>query len=172
MEKVLQPLVASQISFAIIPLLSLLSLLVLAKTDLLSIVFTTSVLKILLICVFGIFVFRGLKNSIKDLETISYGYHTTIAMLFGWMIASDKLFLEKNGTMEDVAIYSVALLFPNQIKALYSVINQMIIPQITEASSVRDAWTYLKPRYLKIILLFSCIGFVGLYIPHHYSIPF
>ena len=156
-------LVASQISFAIIPLLSLLSLLALAKTDLLSIVFTTSFLKILLICGFGIFVFKRLKNSNKDSETISYGYHTTTAMLFGWMIATDKLFLENNGTMEDVAVYSVALLFPNQIKALYSVINQMIIPQITEASSVREAWKYLKPRYLKIILLFSCIGFVGFF---------
>lgn len=156
-------LVASQISFAIIPLLSLLSLLALAKTDLLSIVFTTSILKILLICGFGFFVFKGLRNSFKDSDTISYGYHTTTAMLFGWMIATDKIFLENNGTMEDVAVYSVALLFPNQIKALYSVINQMIIPKITEASSIREAWTYLKPRYLKIILLFSCIGFVGFF---------
>ena len=156
-------LVASQISFAIIPLLSLLSLLALAKTDLLSIVFTTSILKIFLICGLGIFVFKGLRNSFKDSDTISYGYHTTTAMLFGWMIATDKIFLENNGTMEDVAVYSVALLFPNQIKALYSVINQMIIPKITEASSIREAWTYLKPRYLKIILLFSCIGFVGFF---------
>jgi O-antigen/teichoic acid export membrane protein len=156
-------LVASQISFAIIPLLSLLSLLALAKTDLLSIVFTTSILKILLICGFGFFVLKGLKNSIKNSETIVYGYHTTTAMLFGWMIATDKLFLENNGTIEDVAVYSVALLFPNQIKALYSVINQMIIPQITGASSVREAWAYLKPRYLKIILLFSCIGIIGFF---------
>ena len=164
-------LVASQISFAIIPLLSLLCLLALAKTDLLSIVFTTSILKILLICGFGIFVFKGLKNSNKDSETITYGYHTTTAMLFGWMIASDKLFLENNGTMEDVAIYSVALLFPNQIKVFYGVINQMIIPQITEASSIREAWTYLKPRYPKIILLFSCIGFVGFF-AFPFVIPF
>ena len=156
-------LIISQISFAIIPLFSLLLLIAVEMTDLFSIVFTTSILKILLICGFGFFVFKGLKNSIKNSETISYGYHTTTAMLFGWMIATDKLFLENNGTMEDVAVYSVALLFPNQIKALYSVINQMIIPQITEASSIREAWTYLKPRYLKVILLFSSIGFVGFF---------
>ena len=157
-------LVASQISFAIIPLLSLLSLLALAKTDLLSIVFTTSILKIFLICGFGFFVFKGLKNSIKNSKTITYGYHTTTAMLFGWMIATDKLFLEKNGTLEDVAVYSVALLFPNQITVFYSCINQMIIPHITEASSVREAWKYLKPRYFKIIFLFVFIGGIGFYI--------
>ena len=157
-------LVLSQICFAIVPLLSLLFLLVLQRTDLLSIVFTTSIIKILLICGFGIFVFKGLKNSIKESETISYGYHTTTAMLFGWMIATDKLFLESNGSMEEVAVYSVALLFPNQITVFYSGINQMIIPHITEASSVREAWKYLKPRYFKIIFLFVFIGGIGFYI--------
>lgn len=111
-----------------------------------------------------IYTFRSQReNQKEDKPTIHYGFHVTGAALLGWLIATDKFIINEYLSAVDVAVYSVALIFPNQIRTLYSIFNQMILPNITRANSVREAWDYLRKRFFLLYIVFALIGIAGFF---------
>jgi O-antigen/teichoic acid export membrane protein len=106
-------------------------------------------------------IFKSLKNNTPNEQTIDYGLHTSLALSLGGLIVADKILIGAHLSVADVAVYSVALLFPDQIKMIYGVINQILVPDMYKAESIQHGWDYLKPKALKICLLFAAIGVAG-----------
>ncbi len=101
------------------------------------------------------------ENKTWNNATIKYGFHTTAAAMLSSLIYTDKLLLNHFFSAATVAIYSVAMLFPAQIKSIYLIFSQMITPKIYGADSVTDAWEYLRAKMPLLLLLFAVIGIAG-----------
>lgn len=104
---------------------------------------------------------RHRRNNQENQETIRYGIHATAATLLGGLILTDRVIINHYLSIEQVAVYSIALLFPDQIRTLYSIFNQMLLPQLAAAKNVKEAWRYLKPKFPLLLGLFSAIGLGG-----------
>ncbi len=108
-----------------------------------------------------IYAFRNRCNQMEDRGTIHYGFHATMATLLVGATLTDKIIINHYLSIEDVAVYSIALLFPNQIKILYSIFNQIFIPKFSAAKDIRSAWQYLKPKFPIVLGIFLTIGIGG-----------
>jgi O-antigen/teichoic acid export membrane protein len=106
-------------------------------------------------------ILRSRTNKLEHSEPIEYGFHTTAATLLSGLITTDKLIIYGHLTSTAVAVYSIALIFPTQIKYLYAIFNQMITPNVYKAASVADAWKYLKGKLAILVPLFILVGLVG-----------
>ncbi len=106
---------------------------------------------------------KKIKNIEIDNDLIHYGYLLSGSMFIPVLLSFDKLLISEYLSFSDVAIYSVALIFPLQIKVLYGIINRLISPHISSASSIEEAWQYLKPKMFSITILFAVIGIIGFY---------
>lgn len=110
---------------------------------------------------------RKRLNDAKDNELINYGYKLSWAMIIPVIISFDKLIISEYLTLEDVAIYSISMLFPSYAKVLYSIINRLLTPKISSSNSIQEAWIYLKPKLMIISFLFLFIGIVGFFTIEH-----
>lgn len=108
-----------------------------------------------------VYMLRSRENNIKDEPTIKYGLHVAAASLLVALIDTDKLIINEFISVTDVAVYSIALIFPKQLGKVFDVFDQFIAPKIYKADSVKDAWRYFKPKFFLLCLLFTLIGLVG-----------
>jgi O-antigen/teichoic acid export membrane protein len=120
----------------------------------------TSIISVVLV----VYIIFHRENNYTDKSVISFGYHATAASLLNVLVLTDKFIISEFLAIEDVAIYAIALVFPNQIKALFGIFSQMITPQISKVDKIADAWEYLKPKLPFITLLFFSIGIVGFFL--------
>lgn len=151
-----------QINYALIGLLSLVISLIIIENIYLVILITFSSVAVANVFIIKYFQKRIVNNT-KDDELINYGYKLSWAMIIPVVMSFDKLIISEYLTIEDVAIYSIAMLFPSYVKTLYSIISRIITPSISSANSIKEAWKYLKPKLLKISILFFIIGIVGFF---------
>lgn len=152
-----------QIYYALIGLISLVISLIAIKNIYLVVFITFSCIAIANILIIKYFQ-KKVINKIKDNELITYGYKLSWAMIIPVVMSFDKLIIAEYLTIKDVAIYSVAILFPSYIKTLYNIISRLITPSISSAKNVKEAWDYLKPKLVKISILFFLIGLIGFFI--------
>jgi O-antigen/teichoic acid export membrane protein len=106
---------------------------------------------------------KRVVNGEKDRSLIRYGYVLSGSMLVPVILSFDKLIISEYLSLSDVAIYSVALLLPNQVKILYSIIDRLVSPKISSAKSIEEAWHYMRPKMKPIIALFFVVGIVGFF---------
>ncbi len=151
-----------QINYALIGLLSLVISLIIIENIYLVILITFGSVAIANVFIIKYFQKRIVNNT-KDDELINYGYKLSWAMIIPVVMSFDKLIISEYLTIEDVAIYSIAMLFPSYVKTLYSIISRIITPSISSANSIKEAWKYLKPKLLKISILFFIIGVAGFF---------
>ncbi len=151
-----------QINYALIGLLSLVISLIIIENIYLVILITFGSVAIANVFIIKYFQKRIVNNT-KDDELINYGYKLSWAMIIPVVMSFDKLIISEYLTIEDVAIYSIAMLFPSYVKTLYSIISRLITPAISSANSIKEAWKYLKPKLLKISILFFIIGVAGFF---------
>jgi O-antigen/teichoic acid export membrane protein len=111
-----------------------------------------------------VYIIRSKDNDIYDRQTIKYGLQVTGASLLAGLVAADKLLLNEYLTITDVAVYSIALIFPQQIKKLFDIFDQFVTPSIYKAKSIAQAWNYLRYKFILISLIFFGIGFGGYFI--------
>jgi O-antigen/teichoic acid export membrane protein len=115
----------------------------------------------------AIFLFKTIrerKNDKIDKDTIPYGKHLTLVNI----VAIIKSHLDKILVMfflgfESVAIYSVAIIIPRQIKPLWMMISDMIFPDLSKKSK-KDAYSAVRKRFKYMILLEIAIIVVGIII--------
>ena len=105
--------------------------------------------------------FRNRVNNRVEKESIQYGFHATLATLLGGLVLTDRMIINECLSVEQVALYSIALLFPEQIRSLYSALNQMMFPQLAKAHSVTEAWQYLRRKLPWLSFGFFTIGITG-----------
>lgn len=117
-------------------------------------------LNVLLLCV----LLRQRENRVRDPGSLRYGWWVSALSIFGSLILSDKLLLGDAIGPAEVAIYAIALAFPDNIRTFYSVINQMLVPDMYKAKSVSEAWACIKPRMPAIVAAFAAIGVVGFFL--------
>ena len=114
---------------------------------------------------------RKRENKVKDKKVIKFGLHTSLATLFGGLMLTDKIFIYNYVSTPDVAIYSIALIFPDQVRVLFSVFNQVFLPKMYAAADVKEAWEYIRSKFVLLYVFFVVIGFVG-FVLFPYIIPF
>jgi O-antigen/teichoic acid export membrane protein len=64
------------------------------------------------------YVMRKSQNRDTDWDVIRYGFQATGATLLGGVVFSDKVLIGHYLSVEQIATYSIALVFPTQIKTL------------------------------------------------------
>lgn len=101
------------------------------------------------------------KNKAYDNASIRYGFHTTAASLLSGLIATDRLFLNNYVSAEAVAVYSIANIFPDQLKSVYAVFNPVLVPKTYSADSVFEAWQNIKRQVYILFFLFIVLGIAG-----------
>lgn len=115
----------------------------------------------LLSAFFILLFFKQRTSSLKDWETIKYGFKVSAVALLGCLPQFDKFIISKYLSITEVAIYSVAMIFPSQVKVLYTIFNQVFLPNIAGASDVREAWKYLRRNFINLYLFFILTGILG-----------
>jgi O-antigen/teichoic acid export membrane protein len=104
------------------------------------------------------------QNDRKDPEFIRFGYHASAAGLLGWIAFADRFVVYEKLSAADLAVYSIAMIFPGQVRTIYSVIGQFITPEISAAESVSKAWETLRFKLLSVSAIFLGIGIVGFFL--------
>jgi O-antigen/teichoic acid export membrane protein len=102
-------------------------------------------------------------NAEVDIETIRFGLHTSFVVFLTSLANTDTIIINRYLSPADVAIYSIALVFPKQVKSLYGVFGQLFAPRIYEADSVTEAWDYLKKKLVVLVGVFTLIGVAGFF---------
>jgi hypothetical protein len=106
---------------------------------------------------------KHVKNDVREPEYIRFGYHASAAGLLGWIAFADRLIIHEQLSAADLAIYSVAMIFPAQTKTLYTVVGQFIGPDIAEANGVADAWRKTRFKIYIFCAAFLIVGIVGFF---------
>jgi O-antigen/teichoic acid export membrane protein len=126
---------------------------------------------------------RMKQNDDVDASIVRYGHHVTVASLLSWVFASDRLILGEVLTAADVAVLSVAIVLPAQVKIFFTAFEQVFLPRVTAAPSVAGAWQYMKRHMTKLWATYTLLGIVGfvllpivipLFFSHRYveAVPF
>jgi len=97
----------------------------------------------------------------RDPAIVRYGHHVTAAFLLAWVFSSDRLIVGEVLSNADVALLSVALVMPNQVKVFFNAFEQVFLPQVTAAASVAAAWEYIKPRMFRLWAAYTALGVIG-----------
>jgi len=106
----------------------------------------------------------GMKqNDERDRSIVTYGHHVTAASLLTWVFKSDRLIVGEVMAAPDVAMLSIALILPNQVKVFFTAFEQIFLPRVTAAGSVREAWDYIRPRMARLWAAYSALGVVGFF---------
>lgn len=100
-------------------------------------------------------------NAEQNEELIRLGRHTTLALMFNSLLVLDVVLLEHFHKAEEVALYAVALVFPEQVKTLFSIIGQLIAPKMYATDSPAELWTSFRSTFLWLTLGFTAVGLIG-----------
>jgi O-antigen/teichoic acid export membrane protein len=104
-----------------------------------------------------------MTNDERDPAIVRYGHHVTAASLLAWVFKSDRLIVGEVMSAPDVALLSIALILPNQVKVFFTAFEQIFLPGVTAAASVREAWDYIRPRITRLWAAYSALGLVGFF---------
>ena len=107
---------------------------------------------------------RMKENDDRDAAIVRYGHHVTAASLLAWVFSSDRLIVGEVLSNADVALLSVALVMPNQVKVFFSAFEQVFLPHVTAAASVAAAWDYIKPRIVRLWGAYTALGIIGFFV--------
>ncbi len=107
---------------------------------------------------------RERKCDKTDKDTVPYGKHLTIVNIVA-MIKShlDKIIVTFLLGFEAVAIYSVAVIIPRQVKPLWTIISNMIFPDLSKKKK-KDAYSAVRSRFKYILLLEIAVIIIGVII--------
>lgn len=100
-------------------------------------------------------------NGEQNEGLMRFGRHATLALMFTSLLAFDVVLLEHFHKAEEVALYAVALVFPEQVKTLFSIIGQLIAPKMYATDSPAALWTSFRSRFLWLTLGFTVLGLIG-----------
>jgi O-antigen/teichoic acid export membrane protein len=105
--------------------------------------------------------FKKRENIFVDNEMIRYGYKLSGAYLINSLLSFDKFLIDRYLSIETVAVYSIAMVFPDMIKMLFSIFNKLLIPKFAKNNRVIDVWLWFRKYYYGLIILFIILGITG-----------
>lgn len=101
------------------------------------------------------------SNAERNEGLMRLGRHATLALMFNSLLALDVVLLEHFHKAEEVALYAVALVFPEQVKTLFSLIGQLIAPKLYATDSPAELWASFRIKFLWLTLAFTSLGLIG-----------
>ena len=104
---------------------------------------------------------KEIKNDIVNSQTLTFSNHSSIAFIFGSLLLLDVILLGHFFSLEDVAIYAVALIFPELTKSIWAVINQLIAPYAFGSKSLSVFWKKFRSIILATSFLWFLLGIAG-----------
>lgn len=104
------------------------------------------------------------KNREVDRGILIYGKHASTALLFNSLLALDMVFLNHFASARDVAIFAIAMQFPEQLKTVYSVLGQAASPYIYRSTRVTETWKSLRRIFYLLCGAVAVIGVAGVFI--------
>ena len=113
------------------------------------------------------------KNLRTDKKTISFNKHLSLAGGFAALTSLDVILLGLYFPMRVVAIYAVCLIFPEAIKALNAVINQVAAPRTFLQMSPNVFWRKYKNIIFAFFFFWLAMGLIGfVYLPDFIELAF
>lgn len=106
---------------------------------------------------------RERSNDTKDAEVINFGRQMTLVLMVSGLLPLDMIVLERNASASDVATYAVALLFPDQIKAIFSIFTQALAPRMLQSANFRELWLAIRGQFIAISAGFFIVGVAGFF---------
>ena len=114
--------------------------------------------------ILNILINTSLTNSISEIESFSYGKKLTGAILIGSLLHLEKFFIDESLTIEHVAIFSVAMIFPDLLRRFFSIINKILIPRVSSYKTIGSVWEWYKEKFIYTILIYLIIASVGFFL--------
>lgn len=104
------------------------------------------------------------SNAKENSDLVRFGHQVTIAVMFNSLLSLDTIMLERAYSSNEVAVYAIVLLFPDQVKSIFSIVIQTLAPKIMAGTSFRDLWRTLRRTYFRLSLAFLLLGIVGFFL--------
>lgn len=108
--------------------------------------------------------YRNRDNQLEDSSIISYGKVLTGALVINSFLFLDKFLIEHYLSLKDVAIFSVAMIFPNLLKVFFDVSNKLFIPKFSNFKSIPETWNWFRKYFIYIIFFYIISGFLGFFL--------
>ncbi|MCK4497310.1 MAG: oligosaccharide flippase family protein, partial [Candidatus Aenigmarchaeota archaeon] len=107
---------------------------------------------------------RERKNDKLDKDTIPYGKHLTLVNVTSVIRTYfDKILVAFFLGFEALAIYSVAIIIPRQVKPLWTIITNMVFSDLSRKNK-KDAYSAVRKRFKYMLLLEVVIIIIGIII--------
>ena len=103
-------------------------------------------------------------GSVKDDKVIRLGRHVSLTGLFGSLMALDVIVLHNYFSAVDVAIYSIAILFPLQMKGIFAIFNQTLAPGMYRSKSLEELWMNFRGQFVLLTAGFVTIAIIGFFL--------
>lgn len=108
--------------------------------------------------------FKHRSGNEEDASLVAYGRRTSVALSISSLLALDVVMLDHYFNPSEVAIYVVALLFPDQIKAIFSIVIQTISPRMFRETNLSELWANFRGEFWFLTLGFALIGVIGFFL--------
>jgi O-antigen/teichoic acid export membrane protein len=106
-------------------------------------------------------VYSTRENDRIDSSILSNGRHSNMSMMFGSLIALDVVILNHISSANEVAVYALALVFPELIKSLFAIVNQYFSPRLSNGDSIPVIWANLRLKFAAVCIFFIFIAIAG-----------
>ena len=103
-------------------------------------------------------------GSLENSKVIRLGRHVSFTGLFASLMALDVIILHNYFSSAEVAIYSIALLFPLQIKGISAIFNQTLSPSMYRSRSLEELWINFRGQFMLLTLGFVTIAVIGFFL--------
>jgi O-antigen/teichoic acid export membrane protein len=104
------------------------------------------------------------KNNVVDKDTVPYGKHLTLVSVFSIIKSNlDKIIVGFLLGFEALAIYSIAIIVPRQVKPIWTMIGSLVFPDLSKKNK-KGAYSAIKKRFKYAILLEIIIIIAGIII--------
>lgn len=102
----------------------------------------------------------------SDISLIKKGYNYTPGFIIGSLLLLENYIIQFNLSTEDVAKFSIMILFPLQLKTIYELSNKLLTEKIVRLK-IFEFWDWYKKNLLIIIFFYSIIGILGFFSVEH-----
>ncbi len=106
-------------------------------------------------------VYSARENESGDRSILLSGRHANVAMMFGSLIALDVVILNHRFSANEVAVYALALVFPELVKSVFAIVNQYFAPRLNIGNSISVTWANVRRKFTAVSLFFVFIAAVG-----------
>ncbi len=106
---------------------------------------------------------RRRDNRDVDPSILRYGRHASVALVFNSLLTLDMVILNHFASAAEVAMFAIAMQFPEQLKTVYSVIGQAASPYIYRSTSVIETWKTLRRPFWLLCGFMVAVGVAGVF---------